>query len=65
MHHDIKRTIITSVPHKGKALGLMNYTGTFTRPANSYRTYYTKMDYLLKRTIKRVLVWRKHWKGEL
>ena len=24
-----------------------------------------KMDYLLKRTIKGVLVWRKHWKDEL
>ena len=32
----------TSVSHKGKALGLMNHTGTFPRPAHSYRTYNTK-----------------------
>ena len=24
-----------------------------------------KMEYLLRRTIKSVLVWRKHWKDEL
>ena len=24
-----------------------------------------KMEYLLRRTIKSVLVWREHWKGDL
>ena len=24
-----------------------------------------KMEYLLRRTIKSMLVWREHWKGEL
>ena len=65
MHHDIKEQSYISATNR-----------KCFRNNESYRNFYQdlptvvgltipKMDYLLKRTIKIVLVWRKHWKDEL
>ena len=56
----------TSVPHKGKVFRTNeSYRNTYQDLPTVIGLTIPKMEYLLRRTIRSVLVWIKHWKGEL
>ena len=65
MHHDIEEQSYISATERKSSRTNESYSNNYQDLPTVIELKIPKMEHLLRRTIKSVLAWREHWKGEL